>query len=323
MPWSQTTWVMLVASLTGRSPNPRMRLWRALKAAGAAAIRDGVYVLPSNEANWAFLRSQAAEVTEAGGSAHVIPFTAADNSQEAELRLAFDRTALYAESLERLTHLTAGLPGLSEVEARRQLTALRREVEGVVAIDFFPGPAREQAEGVLRDAEQAINAQFSPDEPHPAQGTITRRNAAAHRGSRWATRRGLWVDRVASAWLIRRFIDPEAQFLWLANPADCPADALGFDFDGATFTHVGARVSFEVLAASFGLDTDPGLVRVGRLVHYLDVGGVPMADAAGFASVMAGARARRGDDDDGLLADISIVLDSLYAAYLDTPGEPS
>jgi len=314
---------MLVASLTGRSPSPRMRLWRALKAAGAVAIRDGVYVLPSNQANWAFLRSQAAEVADAGGSAHVIPFTSADDSQDAEFRQAFDRAALYAESLERLAHLTTGLPGLAEADARRQLAALRREVEVVVAIDFFSGPARDQAEGALRDAEQAVNAQFSPGEPHAAQGAITRRSPADHQGRRWATRRHLWVDRVASAWLIRRFIDPKAQFLWLVSPSDCPADALGFDFDGATFTHVGPRVSFEVLAASFGLDNDPGLVRVGRLVHYLDVGGVPMADAAGFASVMTGARARRGDDDDSLLADISIVLDSLYTAYLDTSGEPS
>lgn len=312
---------MLVASLTGRSPNPRMRLWRALKAAGAAAIRDGVYVLPSNETNWSFLRTQATEVTEAGGSAHVIPFTAADDEQESELRQAFDRTALYAESLERLTQLTTDLAGLTEVDARRQLAASRRELEGIAAMDFFPGPARDQAEGALRDAEQAINAQFSPDEPHAAQGASTRRDVADYRGRRWATRRRLWVDRAASAWLIRRFIDPDAQFLWLATPTDCPADALGFDFDGAAFTHVGPRVSFEVLATSFGLDSDPGLVRMARLVHYLDVGGIPVADAAGFASVMTGARARRGDDDDGLLADVSTVLDCLYAAYLDTPGE--
>jgi len=323
MPWNQATWVMLVASLTGRSPNPRTRLWRALKAAGAAAIRDGVYVLPSNEASWSFLRVQATEVTEAGGSAHVIPFTAADGGQEAELRQAFDRTALYAESLERVTRLKTDLPGLSEVDARRQLVALRRELAGIAGVDFFPGPARNQAEGALRDAEQAVNAQFSPDEPHATKGAITRRNLADYRGRRWATRRHLWVDRVASAWLIRRFIDPAAQFLWLASPADCPADVLGFDFDGAAFTHVGPRVSFEVLAVSFGLDHDLGLVRLGRLVHYLDVGGVPVADAAGFASVMTGARARRGDDDDGLLADIGTVLDCLYAAYLDIPGELS
>ena len=84
---------------------------------------------------------------------------------------------------------------------------------------------------------------------------------------------------------------------------------------------MGPRVSFEVLASSFGLDRDPRLARLGRLVRYLDIGGIPVPDAAGFASVMTGARARRGDDDDGLLQDMATVLDCLYAAYLETPGE--
>ena len=94
-----------------------------------------------------------------------------------------------------------------------------------------------------------------------------------YRGRLWATRRHIWVDRVACAWLIQRFIDPSARFLWLETPAECPADALGFDFDGATFTHVADRVSFEVLLASFGLDENRGLVRLGAMVHVLDVGG--------------------------------------------------
>jgi hypothetical protein len=318
-----TTWLMLVTSLTGRSPAHRMRLWRALKAAGAEALRDGVYVLPSNEAAQALFRVQANEVVHAGGSAQVVPFTAADPKQESELRATFDRTPVYAEGLGRLTSLMAELPGLSEIEGRRRLASLRRDLEGIVATDFFPGPPRDRIEVALRDAEQTLNAQFSPDEPHSAKRAIPRREVADYRGRVWATRQHLWIDRVASAWLIRRFIDPDARFLWLAKPTDCPADAVGFDFDGATFTHVGQRVSFEVLAVSFGLDHDPSLVRLSRLVRYLDIGGVPVADAAGFASVMTGARARRGDDDDGLLHDMATVLDSLYAAYLDTPGEPT
>ena len=75
-------------------------------------------------------------------------------------------------------------------------------------------------------------------------------------GSVWATRQRVWVDRVASAWLIRRFIDPDARFLWLTTPQDCPADAIGFDFDGAAFTHTGHRVTFEVFVASFDLGAD-------------------------------------------------------------------
>lgn len=315
------SWLMLVASLTGRNAAPRMRLWRALKGAGAAALRDGVYVLPASEEAWALFRRQAEEVGRAGGQAHVVPFTATGPDQDAALRGSFDRTEAYAPGLERLAVLRADMPELAEIEARRRLAGVRRELEGIAATDFFPGGARAHAEAALADAEHALNAQFAPDEPHTVQAAIPRRQAAEYRGRTWATRRHLWIDRVSSAWLIRRFIDPQARFRWLAHPNDCPPDALGFDFDGATFTHVGPRVSFEVLAASFGLDQDPRLARLGRLVSYLDIGGVPVPDAAGFASIMAGARARHGEDDDALLADISIVLDSLYAAYPETQGD--
>jgi hypothetical protein len=96
---------------------------------------------------------------------------------------------------------------------------------------------------------------------------------------------------MASAWLIRRFIDRKAKFLWLDEAKRCPKRALGFDFDGATFTHVGGRVTFEVLAASFGLDADPALARIAAIVHFLDVGGVPVAEAPGIEAVLAGLRA--------------------------------
>jgi hypothetical protein len=124
----------------------------------------------------------------------------------------------------------------------------------------------------------------------------------------------LWVDRVASAWLIRRFIDRKARFRWLAKPSDCPKSALGFDFDGATFTHVDDHVTFETLMASFGLDSDPALASLAAMVHQLDVGGEPVPEARGFEAVLAGAR-ERTPDDDALLAEISVVLDSLYAHF--------
>jgi len=318
-----STWLMLVVSLPGRSQTPRMRLWRALKGAGAAMLRDGVYVLPESDGARALFKAQVDEANQAGGSAHVVPFTSTDPRQEAQLRTAFDRTQAYAQGIGRLTALRRELRKLAEAEARKRLTASRRELEALAAIDFFPGVARAQVETALVDAEHALNAQFAPDEPRGKKTTIPHRRMQDYRGRVWATRRHLWIDRVASAWLIRRFIDPDAEFRWLKKPADCPKRAVGFDFDGAEFSHVGARVTFEVLAASFGLDRDPRLARVGRLIGYLDIGGVPVADAAGFASVMAGACARHGEDDNALLADMSIVLDCLYAAYSEMEGGSS
>jgi hypothetical protein len=122
------------------------------------------------------------------------------------------------------------------------------------------------------------------------------------------------VDRVASAWLIRRFIDPKSTFRWLESPAACPKKAVGFDFDGAEFTHVGGRVTFEVLLVSFGLDHDRGLMRLAALVHYLDVGGVAVPEAPGLTAILAGARTRVADDDT-LLETMSTVFDDLYTTY--------
>jgi hypothetical protein len=245
----------------------------------------------------------------------VIAFAASDGGHDAALRALYDRGADYAAALERLAALRTDLPKIDETEARRRLAGMRRELDAIASIDFFPGAAREQSLAAVADAEHAFNLQFSPDEPHTKRAAVQHRNKSDYRGRTWATRRHLWIDRVASAWLIRRFIDKKATFLWLKKPTDCPKRAVGFDFDGAEFSHVGVRVTFEVLAISFGLDRDPRLAKLGQLIRYLDIGGVPVPDAAGFASVMAGARARHGEDDDALLKDISVVLDSLYAAY--------
>ena len=119
---------------------------------------------------------------------------------------------------------------------------------------------------------------------------------------------------MASAWLIRRFIDPQAKFLWLKRAKDCPKRALGFDFDGAEFSHVDSKVTFEVLVTTFGLEQDPGLIRLGALVHHLDLGGIPIPEAPGFATIMAGARMLQ-ENDDTLLRAMTPVLDNLYAGY--------
>jgi hypothetical protein len=153
---------------------------------------------------------------------------------------------------------------------------------------------------------------------------IARLDVRKFQGKRWATRARPWVDRLACAWLIRRFIDPQARFVWLTDPGDpagatpAPRGALGFDYDGARFTHVGSRVSFEVLAASFGLDADSRLQRIARAVHFLDIGGIPVPEAAGLEAVLSGLREVHADDDHLTLA-AAAVFDALYAA----PGAPT
>jgi hypothetical protein len=314
MPPQAPAWLLLVTNLPGHNPTLRMRIWRALKAAGAGLLRDGAYLLPNGEHSRRVLEAQGAEIKAAGGLVQVLSFDTESDQQNAELVALFDRTEQYAEAIQQLDALKGSVLKLAEPEARQRLAGVTREVAVVIERDFFPGEPRKQMEAALSNAEAALNARFAPDEPHPAHRKVRQRNRKDYRGRIWATRQHLWIDRVASAWLIRRFIDSQAKFLWLKRVKDCPKRAVGFDFDGAEFTHVESKVTFEVLLASFSLEQDAGLARLGALVHHLDVGGIPTAEGPGFATIMAGARSLQPDDD-ALLKAITPVLDSLYAGY--------
>ena len=309
-----STWLLLILSLPTQSATARMRIWRALKALGCAALRDGAYLLPAHKQHRIALRDLADECLREGGSAWVLS-AAPGSADDAESYPAlFDRSEDFAGIVKTWKEAAATLSDLGPAELTRLQKRLRREYDALRAIDFFPGEASVEAEAAWSDFNQRLERLLSPDEPRDTEGQVPRLELSEYQGRLWATRRHLWVDRVASAWLIRRFIDREARFQWLARPSDCPRKALGFDFDGATFSHVGERVTFETLMASFGLDADPALVRLAAMVHSLDVGGEPVAEAAGFEAVLAGARERLPADD-ALLAEIGTTLDSLYAHF--------
>jgi hypothetical protein len=314
------SWLLLVVSLPTPSATARMRVWRALKALGCMALRDGAYLLPEGEGREDALLEIAEDCTREGGVAWLIGAQARGAEDEQAWRALFDRSADYAELRKAWKDANRGLSKLGPTELARLQRKLQREFDAVRAIDFFPADASVETEATLAELAKRIEALLSPDEPHEVDVRIPRLLKEQYVGQPWATRRRPWVDRVASAWLIRRFIDPQATFLWLAKPADCPKGALGFDFDGAAFTHVGDRVTFETLLACFDLEEDLALLRLATVVHHLDVGGEPVAEAAGFEAVMTGARERL-DDDDALLAEISSVLDSLYAHFQRAPTE--
>ncbi|AOZ50406.1 chromate resistance protein ChrB domain-containing protein [Chromobacterium vaccinii] len=309
-------WLVLIASIRGNNSNPRVRLWRQMKALGAASLVDGAYLLPALPTLQQHLGNLQEELIAAGGNAYLLRVREDDPIQLRQWRDLFDRNEAYSQWTLAQTGLLAALPD-SESDARRSLRQLRKELEAIAATDYFPGEPLTQARRQCNDAERQLTRHYSPDEPLSVDGEIARLDRAAYQGRIWATRARPWVDRVASAWLIQRFIDPTACFLWLADSRNCPPDALGFDFDDATFTHVGERVTFETLLASFGLEQDGGLLRLGAMVHALDVGGVIVPEAAGFEAMLGGTRQRLADDDQ-LLAEISQVLDSLYAHFTPT-----
>jgi len=311
-------WLLVIVSLPTESATVRMRIWRAFKALGCAALRDGAHLLPASPEHQGALQSLADECAREGGSAWLV--SASPVSTDDNYAALFDRSDDYAALVRSWRESTPALASLSAPELTRLQKRLRRELDALRAIDFFPGDASLEAEAAWTDFDKRLERWLSPDEPEEIEGLVPRLDIAAYQGRLWATRRKLWVDRVASAWLISRFIDRKARFQWLAKASDCPRKALGFDFDGATFTHVGDRVTFETLMASFGLDDDPALVRLAAMVHSLDAGGEPVPEASGFEAVLAGARERLPDDD-ALLAEIGAVLDSMYAHF--QRGKPS
>lgn len=302
-------WFSLVTSLPTENATLRQRVWRALKASGAAVLRDGVYLMPERDSYRASLEGLASDIREGGGTAHVLRVEADDDTNFVPL---FDRSKEFAALLAEASRVRQTLATDTVQDVLRQTRKLRKSFANLVEIDFFPGEAQGQADDALGELEACART-LSPDEPQAQAGGIARLFAADYQNRIWATRQRPWVDRLASAWLIRRFIDPHARMLWLASPADCPEEAIGFDFDGATFSHVGSRVTFEVLAASFGLD-QPAVARLGLLVHYLDVGGVQPHEATGIESVLAGMRESITNDDQ-LLMVASGIFDGLLASF--------
>jgi len=287
------TWLLIVLTLPTQNATARMRIWRGLKSLGCAALRDGAWLLPGTVATRQGIEALADETRAAGGTAWVLRLDAED-AQSAAFRGMFDRSSEYADLLADMAHFDPLAENVTT--ANKTLKALRRRYETLVEQDYFPGADKLETEARLLTLEAMLMSRLSPNEPHFQDGRPERFLLADFQKQIWATRQDLWVDRLASAWLIRRFIDRHARFVWLERVEDCPAEALGFDFDGARFTHIGHRVTFETLLASFGLENDAALMRIGTIVHALDVGG-EAPEAAGFETLLKGLKARVKDDD--------------------------
>ena len=304
----------LVLSLPTRNSTPRMRFWRAMKQTGCGVLRDGVYLLPANGASYEALARLESEIRAAGGFAMTLELKAKTPAQLAELRKLFDRVGDYEALVRKVRAAKSTLARLGSRRAQTQIRRLERALQKLAAIDFYPGEAKAQVEAALADLEGAYRTIYSGGEPRFSRRKTRQFDAAPYQKRIWATRKAPWVDRLASAWLIKRFIDRDARFAWIDRPSECPKNAVGFDFDGAEFTHVGKRVTFEVLLSSFGLETDAALSAIGAAVRFLDVGGIPVPDAKGLETMLKGAR-EKARSDDVLLADAMRTFDLLYAGH--------
>lgn len=308
-------WLLLVAQLPTEDPAARMRVLRTLESLGAAVVREGAYLLPDRPANRQSLEALGDYIARSAGSAHVLQVTATSPAQERHFTFLFDRSARYSELIKTVQSLKIGFGQSDPSAISRVLHKQRRDLEAIAALDFFPTGAQEEARRVLAEAEAQVHRLMFPVQ---TQATLDTRERLLRRV--WATRKPLWADRLACAWLIRRFVDPEARLVWLEKAESPPANAIGFGFDGAHFTNSAAHVTYEEMLARLDLARNAALARIGGIVHYLEVRGTPVPEALGVQTLLQGA-VRRSPSEDALLAEAEKTFDLLYEAYFEPPKQ--
>ena len=317
-PASGARWLLLIHQIPPKPDYLRVKIGRRLQRVGAVAVKNSVYVLPERPASLEDFQWIRAEIVEGGGDASICQAAFVDGLTDGAIERLFReaRDADYAGIGEALRELSGDLrrrehdparPSSARVE--EELARLRKRFAAAVAIDFFGAPGRAGTELALREVEDELR----PPDVDARQASADR---AGYRGRTWVTRRDVFVDRMASAWLIRRFIDRDARFRFVAEAQHRPASGeLRFDMFDGEFTHEGDRCTFETLIERFRLD-DPTLRAIAEIVHDIDLKDEKFArdEAPGIERVFAGIAAAAADDmvrlDRG-----AQVLDELHLSF--------
>jgi len=305
-------WLLTVAQLPTEDPASRMRVLRTLESLGAAVMREGVFLLPDTPANRQSLEALADYIAKIAGTANVLQVNAVSPAQHLAFVRLFDRSARYDNLIKTVESLRVGFGHSDPSAISRVVHKQRREFESIAALDFFPNAARSRAEEALAKAEAEVRKLLFPAQTRPAlaPGELL--------GRTWVTRKPLWADRLACAWLIRRFVDPEAKLTWFEKTQPLPPDAIAFGFEGAHFANSETRVTYEEMLVKLDLAKNLALTKIGSIVHFLEIRGTPVAEAAGVQTLLQGAQ-RRSNSETELLAEAEKTFDLLYEAYYQPP----
>jgi len=309
------SWLVIVTQLPAEDPAARMRVLRTLESLGAGVLREGSYALPDTPANRRSLEALDEYIGKAGGTAHVLCAAASSQERNEALKRLFDRSARYDDLVKTVESLRIGFGHSDPSALARVLLKQRRDFEAISALDFFPTPAKARAQQAIAETDQEIRKLYFSQAP-----TYVGPGEKLH-GRTWVTRKPLWADRLASAWLVRRFVDPEAKLRWLEKTQEPPSGAIGFGFDGAHFASSETRVTYEQIVAQLQLGANPALSRIGSIVHFLEARGAAVPEAAGVETLLQGAL-RRAQSDEELLAEAEKTFDLLYEAYFEPTRGP-
>lgn len=317
---SEARWLLLIHQIPPKPDYFRVKIWRRLQRLGAVAIKNSVYVLPKSEQTQEDFQWVLREIVEGRGDASLCEARFVDGLSDEEVEAWFQtaRSTEYreiAEAARRLAKLPMpkkpganGRPTQLEIE----LTKLKRHLDEIVTIDFFGAEGRETAEGLISGIEARMNKKKPENQVAPSAtlflDELQRRT--------WVTRKGIYVDRIASAWFIRRFVDPGAHFKFVPPKGYKPLPGeLRFDMFEAEFTHEGDRCTLEVLIQRVGR-RDPAVNRIAEIVHDIDLKDSKFGrqENAGIEQVIAGI-AMAHKDDEARLNRGSSVLDDLYEYF--------
>ncbi len=314
-------WLLFVHQLPASPSNLRVRTWRRLQQIGAVPVKQAVYVLPDSPAAREDFEWLKTEVKDAGGDASVFTANNVDAWSDDALVEEFRRIrqdaylALAREIEDVVTRLNVSRRkrGTRKPAVGRLVAGFRERLSALVHIDFFGSAGRDRVVTLLSQLEERTRVETKTSTATEAGGPADR---AAYAGRLWVTRPRPGVDRMSSAWLIRRFIDPAARVGFAADRESLPApDAVPFDMFGVAFSHQGDGCTFETLCAAFAI-VDPAVARIAEIVHDLDLkdGRFGATDATTVAAVIDGLQLATADDT--LLLERGVTLfESLYLAF--------
>lgn len=316
---------MLIHQLPPRPTNLRVRIWRQLQKLGAVAIKNSVYILPANDKTYEDFQWLKQEIESAGGEAAVFRASSVAGTTDQEIVESFRRArdeefSAVAAELDGLTGAIRELQRGKHLSTRRlatheaELNKLHLELERILKNDFFQAQGRLAALTAYQRCEKAVRATHTPAEktslPGAKVGTL---DPASYQGRRWVTRRNLHVDRLASAWLIRQFIDKRPRFYFVAD-GETVEGAIRFDMFDAEFTHDGEDCTFETILKRFGLDDHHGLSELAEIVHDIDLKDDKFhrLEAPGLNAIITGL-GQRLRDDRKLLQQCGLIFDGFFA----------
>ena len=306
----------LLLLLVGVPPHPsslRVRVWRRLRSLGAVPLKRSAYLLPDTPDRYEDFQWLAQEIQREGGDATLMRVQQIENMSETDvLRLFHEpRDADYramAVRYRKLLQTADRKSAAGGARVRDELGRLAKEHQRIHEIDFFGAPGgaevRRLEEALSMRTRRPENARREEPRPTLDLGTL--------RGRRWVTRPRPQVDRIASAWLIKRFIDPQATFVF-ADPAAFPADAIPFDAPNVELSHHGEDCTFETLVKRARL-RDRRLVRLAEIVHEADLrdGKYAHDEARGIDAAIRALLAASPDDQQ-VLAHGTLLFEGLYA----------